>query len=116
MLLRTIVTPENHSFFLFGARGTGKRHLLRQRFPKAGRAFVRNLFPLTFSELKESFDQFTVLAYGSLPKISIYSNTADRVNFLQAYCQVYLREEIWNEQIIRFCFRAINRRNDSIAF
>ena len=183
LFLRTIVTPENHSFFLFGARGTGKSHLLRQRFPNAftidllnpeveqeysmnpgklvsiveglsdhvthvvidevqknsklldlvhflmesrnskkhfvlsgssarklkagganllaGRAFVRNLFPLTFSELKESFDQFTVLAYGSLPKISIYSNTADRVDFLQAYCQVYLREEIWNEQIIR---------------
>ena len=32
MILRNIKLPENNSFFLFGARGTGKSTLLRERF------------------------------------------------------------------------------------
>ena len=183
MFERTISTPQNHSFFLFGGRGTGKSSLVRLRYsnaftldlldpkleadfslnperlvavveglgpetthvvidevqkvPKlldlvhyliesrqskkhfvltgssarklkagganllAGRAFLRNLFPLTSEELGPRFDETEVLSFGTLPKIFSYESDSDKVDYLDSYCQSYLKEEIWGEQIVR---------------
>jgi len=67
----------------------------------AGRAFVYNLFPLTHRELDTVFDLHQILSFGSLPKIISFSEVAEKQQFLSAYCDTYLKEEILVEQIIR---------------
>jgi predicted AAA+ superfamily ATPase len=67
----------------------------------AGRAFVRNLFPLTHRELGDAFDLAEVLRFGSLPKIFSYQNTFDKEDYLASYGLTYLQEEIWAEHLIR---------------
>jgi len=178
---RLLKFPKNHSFFLFGARGTGKSTLLNERFPNAyvidlldvnqeeayaknplllkeivlglpkkithvlideiqktpalldvvhlliestdkifvmtgssakklkhgganllaGRAFVYNLFPLSFLELNADFNLHNALHYGTLPKLFHLPNHSEQEQFLRAYTQVYLREEVWVEQFVR---------------
>jgi predicted AAA+ superfamily ATPase len=67
----------------------------------AGRAFVYSLFPLSFLELGEDFTLQNALQYGTLPKLFHLSSHSDYEQFLRAYAQVYLREEIWVEQLVR---------------
>lgn len=67
----------------------------------AGRAFVYNFFPLTFQELGNSFDLDFVLQYGSLPEVFSFDNNTERSQFLQAYANTYLKEEVWDEHFIR---------------
>jgi len=45
MVNRELKIPENNSFFLFGARGTGKTHLLRGRFPGDSGHYIDLLNP-----------------------------------------------------------------------
>ena len=181
MYRRSAKLPENHSFFLFGARGTGKSTLIKQRFsrsslyidlllaehenrygldpdafyrevkackgithiivdeiqklPKlldlihklieetslnfimtgssarklrrgsanllAGRAFERTLHPLTYFELGDDFNLLDVLSWGRLPRITQYDSNSERRDYLQAYTNSYLKEEVWAEQMIR---------------
>jgi len=182
MFIRLLKLPNNRSFFLFGARGTGKSTLIEHQFdsgaslwinlllpaeeerfarnpnelqalvsalptdkkhvvidevqkiPKlldvihnliehtdkcfimtgssarklkrgganllAGRAFVYHLFPFSFLELGPAFNLDRALRFGSLPKIELLNNDEERMLFLQAYTQTYLKEEIWNEHFI----------------
>ncbi len=67
----------------------------------AGRAFLFSLFPFTSKELGEAFNLEEALAWGTLPKMSELSDTEDRARFLRTYTQVYLKEEILVEQLIR---------------
>ncbi|MFQ5652942.1 MAG: ATP-binding protein [bacterium] len=67
----------------------------------AGRAFVYHLFPLTVDELKGVFDLQTALEYGSLPEVWNLKETDLIIRYLEAYSRTYLKEEVWNEQIIR---------------
>ncbi|MBI5300152.1 MAG: ATP-binding protein [Deltaproteobacteria bacterium] len=67
----------------------------------AGRAFLYELFPLTHRELGNPFDLKDVLQYGSLPGIYSYDNASDKRAYLETYGRTYLKEEIWNEQIVR---------------
>ncbi len=174
---------KNHSFFLFGPRGTGKSTLLKQRFdqneclwldlldtsvedrfyrnpsdlyaivkaltkktiyiiideiqkvPKlldevhrlieetdkifiltgssarklkygganllAGRAFVYHLYALSCFELNAKFDLDQALHWGTLPKIFSLNDDLEKNEFLRSYADVYLREEIWTEHVIR---------------
>jgi uncharacterized protein len=66
-----------------------------------GRAFGYHLFPLTHEELKEEFDLSLALTHGTLPKLFELKNSEDRAEFLRSYVQVYLKEEIIAEQLIR---------------
>lgn len=66
----------------------------------AGRAFNYQMFPFTYTELKDKFELDFVLAWGSLPKI-FELPSADRMEYLRSYCQTYLKEEILQEQIVR---------------
>ena len=183
MFNRIINLPENNSFFIFGARGTGKSTLLDQHFsaiphlyidllhpdteehlaknpsslmaqiealepskqwvvidevqklPKlldivhlgiekhkklfaltgssarkikrgaanllAGRAFMHHLFPLTFLELGNRFELNEALEYGTLPTIFHFTEPQDKIRYLRTYTQVYLKEEIVAEQVVR---------------
>jgi len=67
----------------------------------AGRAFVYHLFPLTTRELGDQFDLQECLEYGSLPNITNIDVPSLKLRYLESYAQTYLKEEIWNEQIIR---------------
>jgi predicted AAA+ superfamily ATPase len=67
----------------------------------AGRAFLYHLFPLTTQELATQFDLVQVLQYGSLPAIFSYATAEDKRLYLETYGRTYLKEEIWNEQVVR---------------
>lgn len=64
----------------------------------AGRALRRVMFPLLPRELGDDFDLGEVLRYGSLPVIWQSSAKAES---LDAYVQLYLKEEIQAEALVR---------------
>ncbi|MEI6242623.1 MAG: AAA family ATPase [Chlamydiota bacterium] len=67
----------------------------------AGRAFVYHLHPLSCFELKSQFDLEKALHWGTLPKIFNLPEESEKGEFLRSYADTYLKEEIWNEQVIR---------------
>jgi len=183
MVNRIVQFSSKNSFFLFGARGTGKTHLLKERYTNesnwyidllnpelarkyllqpavfvqelaarkpvpdwviidevqkvpalldlihqqiesgkqkfilsgssarklkrgaanllAGRAFVYNLYPLTAKEIGRGFNLEEALHWGTLPKLLDLPDLLDKKEYLRAYSNTYLREEILQEQIIR---------------
>lgn len=183
MIHRQINIRKNHSFFLFGARGTGKTTLLESLFPPeqslridllntserqnleddpdslerrvgllspeqkwvtidevqkipslldlvhriiektkikfaltgssarrlktgganllAGRAFVYELYPFTSVELGSSFDLDFALQWGTLPGIYQFQSDEERSLFLESYASTYLKEEIWEEHLVK---------------
>ncbi len=64
----------------------------------AGRAIRKTMFPLTPEELGADFSFESVLRYGSVPLIW---SAPDRRLALEAYVQMYLREEIRAEALVR---------------
>ena len=64
----------------------------------AGRATRRYMYPLTPEELAKDFNLNQVLRFGSIPLIW---ESLDRVESLMDYTQMYLKEEIQAEAIVR---------------
>jgi len=64
----------------------------------AGRALWREMFPLAPEELGDEFDLDRTLSIGALPLV-LDSETPDET--LAAYVQLYLREEIKGEALVR---------------
>ena len=64
----------------------------------AGRALWRTMLPLTAAELGADFDLQRVLRFGSLPLVWMSDAPAE---VLQAYGELYLREEIRAEALVR---------------
>ena len=64
----------------------------------AGRATSKRMYPLVPQELGSDFDLDTVLRFGSLPLVW---NAPDKRASLEAYVQMYLREEIKAEALVR---------------
>jgi uncharacterized protein len=64
----------------------------------AGRALWREMFPLTPEELGDSFDLERTLQTGALPLVLA---SAQPQETLRAYVQLYLREEIKGEALVR---------------
>ncbi len=188
MFHRTLKTPTSRSFFLFGARATGKTTIIRERFPAqsthlynlldldveeqlardpmmlerqvlglssaithvvvdeiqklpklldvvhnliathrvpqsfiltgsstrtlksgganllAGRAALRTLFPLTHDELGSAYLIEPAIRWGCLPGIWNTSDADERDDILRTYANVYIKEEIWAEQLVRRLF------------
>lgn len=67
----------------------------------AGRAFVYHLYSLSCFEIGEQFDLEGALQWGTLPKIYHFKEDSKKIEFLRSYSETYLKEEIWDEQIIR---------------
>jgi predicted AAA+ superfamily ATPase len=67
----------------------------------AGRAFVYHLYTLSCFELKDQFDLDKALHWGTLPKIFNFNDDLGKGEFLRSYVDTYLKEEIWNEHVIR---------------
>lgn len=64
----------------------------------AGRATVRTMYPLVPAELGSDFDLERVLRFGSIPLVW---QAADPRATLEAYVQLYIREEIRAEALVR---------------
>lgn len=64
----------------------------------AGRAVRRNMHPLLPEELGRDFDLESVLRWGSLP---VVWSAPDRGDALAAYAQLYLKEEVQAEALVR---------------
>lgn len=64
----------------------------------AGRALMKTMYPLTAAELANDFDLNTVLQYGSIPLVW---QAQEQREVLEAYVQLYLREEIRAEALVR---------------
>jgi predicted AAA+ superfamily ATPase len=67
----------------------------------AGRAFVYQLFPFTYVEVKDRFKLHDALRWGLLPKILTYNTDEKKQLYLDAYTNTYLKEEIWATQFVR---------------
>jgi predicted AAA+ superfamily ATPase len=63
-----------------------------------GRAVLTTMYPLLPSELGSDFDLATVLRFGSIPLVW---TADDRRRTLESYVQLYLKEEIRGEAIVR---------------
>jgi predicted AAA+ superfamily ATPase len=64
----------------------------------AGRATVRTMYPLVPAELQRDFDLDRVLRFGSIPLVW---QSEDPQATLEAYVQLYVREEIRAEALVR---------------
>jgi len=67
----------------------------------AGRAWTLELFPLTAEELGEQFILDRALTIGTMPKIYLEPDLDSSANYLRAYVDTYLKEEIEAEAVTR---------------
>ena len=67
----------------------------------AGRAFVSNLFPLTYRELAEDFELQHYLSFGGLPQVYAFADAADKNRYLRSYALTYIKKEVWAEHLIK---------------
>ena len=67
----------------------------------AGRAYVNYLYPLTHRELGEQFNLNAALTWGTLPKVTMIGDFAERSVYLETYAHTFLKEEILAEQLVR---------------
>ena len=65
-----------------------------------GRAWIRNLYPLTHLEIGNDFNLTRALQFGTLPAIYLNSDENAKES-LEAYTETYLEEEIKAEAIVR---------------
>jgi len=87
--------------FQFALTGSSARKLKRGNADLlAGRASWFELYSLTHLELGDKFDLASALSWGTLPEVMDLS-FADRARFLKSYCNIYLKEEVIAEQLIR---------------
>ncbi len=87
--------------FRFALTGSSARKLKRaQADMLAGRASLFELFPLNHLELQSGFSLEKALQWGTLPEAWELSPEECR-RYLRSYCQVYLKEEVISEQLVR---------------
>lgn len=67
----------------------------------AGRALSFKMFPLTAVELKQDFQLKNSLRFGHLPYVYSKNNEQAIQDYLEAYTQTYLREEVMQEGLTR---------------
>lgn len=98
-VVQRLMKKKNRNFVLTGSSTRklkrGGANLL------AGRAFVYHLYPLSFTELGNDFNLDLALSWGTLPEVIGLTSDQERHELLTAYAHTYLREEIWEEQMIK---------------
>lgn len=88
--------------FHFALTGSSARKLRRSEANLlAGRSLTRYFFPLVFKEIGSRFNIEKTLKFGTLPKIFSLEDDSDKVDYLRAYTQTYLKEEIQQEALVR---------------
>lgn len=66
-----------------------------------GRAVQRFLFPFLWNEVSGKAQLMHFLRFGSIPPVFFAETEAEKIDFLNAYVDIYLREEIQAEGIVR---------------
>jgi uncharacterized protein len=66
-----------------------------------GRAVQRFLFPFMWNEVSGKAQLMHFLRFGSIPPVFLAETEADKIDSLKAYVDIYLREEIQTEGIVR---------------
>lgn len=98
-IVHTLIEKYQQKFALTGSSARklkrGHANLL------GGRASVFNLFPFTASELGVEFKMERALNWGTLPRIYKLNQDKARLNALRSYTQLYLKEEVLIEQLVR---------------
>jgi len=93
---------DTKNMYSFAITGSSARKLKRENANMlAGRALNRKFFPLLSEELGADFNLETQLAFGSLPGVFAESSRGDCIEFLSAYVDTYLKEEIQQEAAVR---------------
>lgn len=93
---------EEKGYKKFALTGSSARKLKRGAANLlAGRAVVRNLFPLTAAETEFSVPASQFLHFGGMPLSVNAPNDEAREDFLRAYVTTYLAEEIRAEGLVR---------------
>jgi len=67
----------------------------------AGRAHLINLFPLVVEEIGDQVTIDSILEWGSLPEVCSLKDSIEKARYLRTYVQTYLKEEIWDEHVVR---------------
>lgn len=97
-----VVLDEQPKRFRFLLSGSSARKLRRggaNLLP--GRVVVHALHPLFERELADDFVLDRALAHGTLPATWTATDASERAELLQTYADVYLREEIQAEALVR---------------
>ncbi len=100
ILLQDVHALIEEKHYCFALSGSSARKLKRgQANLLAGRASIKHLFPLTWSEYKDAATLEEVLAFGALPNVITDPSTC--IEQLEVYVGTYLREEIKEEALTR---------------
>jgi uncharacterized protein len=92
-----LIESRNYKFILTGS--SARKLKSQESNMLAGRAYYYQMFPLTVEELGESFDLKESLRWGHLP--GLYAEGINKKDFLKAYIETYLRQEILQEGLTR---------------
>ncbi len=100
---------EVHSFIFesdqqiqFALTGSSARKIKKTKANLlAGRAINKNLYALNSFELGTDFDLDSILHFGSLPYIFSLKTKKEKIEYLMAYIENYLKEEIQAEAAVR---------------
>jgi predicted AAA+ superfamily ATPase len=91
--------PRRFRFLLSGSSARKLRRGHANLLP--GRVIVEYLHPLLACELGRDFDVERAMAHGTLPGIWTEENDSLRAQMLRSYSDVYLREEVQAEALVR---------------
>ncbi len=93
---------ESRGDLRFALSGSSARKLKRSHANMlAGRALSKKMFPLSMLETGRDFRLQEALRYGQLPLSATASAELERIEFLDAYVETYLREEVQQEALVR---------------
>ena len=93
---------ESRGGYRFALSGSSARKLKRSHANMlAGRALSKKMFPLSLLETGRDFRLQEALRYGQLPLSVTAAAELERIEFLDAYVETYLREEIQQEALVR---------------
>lgn len=96
---RAIESPCNSCFIL---TGSSARKLKRNHANMlGGRAVTLKLFPFCYGEIRNSFTLTDFLQFGGLPRVFMAESRQLRKQLLESYVETYLKEEIYEEALIR---------------
>jgi len=67
----------------------------------AGRALNYKMGPLMAEEAGEDFDLKSAISFGMLPQVFNLKNNEEKIRYLSAYIETYLKEEVMTEGMMR---------------
>ena len=93
---------ESSEKYRFALSGSSARKLRRSEANMlSGRALSRKMFPLSMMETGTDFDLQDALRFGQMPMSVTSIGESEKVDYLDAYIETYLKEEIQQEALTR---------------